>query len=155
MCSWLVEEPRNNNKRPCCIGRQRVFKKVLSLMRPSSRCNVWFACAPGLIGYVHTNLIRFRMPPFLIQRKRIQISASTLAFLNRFRPSSLAMRKRYVFVLRGRLIIEFMTSAFSKISTLEGVFESLRFRGSRYPFSIVLMWTTNEYKSMRFQMKTD
>ena len=27
-----------------------------------------------------STLIRFRMPPFLIQRKRIQISASTLAF---------------------------------------------------------------------------
>ena len=64
-----------------------------------------------------STLIRFRMPPFLIQRKRIQISASTLEFSNRFRPSTLAMRKRYVFVLRGRLIIiiiEFMTSAFSK-----------------------------------------
>ena len=97
------------------------------------------------------------MPPFLIQRKRIQISASTLAFLNRFRPSTL-----------GKLIIEFMTSAFSKtfvfgvfarphpfskVSTLQGVFESLRFRGSRYPFSIVLVWTIGEnaYKSMRFQ----
>ena len=57
-----------------------------------------------------STLIRFRMPPFFIQRKRIQISASTLA-----------MRKRYVFVLRGRLIIEFMTSAFSKTSVF-GVF---------------------------------
>ena len=61
-----------------------------------------------------STLIRFRMPLFLIQRKRIEISASTLAFSNRSRPSTLAMRKRYVFVLHGRLIIEFMTSAFSK-----------------------------------------
>ena len=64
-------------------------------------------------------------------------------------------------------IIEFMTSAFSKTfdfgvfarphgSTLEGVFESLCFRGSRCPFSIVLVWTIggNVYKSMRFQTKT-
>ena len=125
-----------------------------------------------------STLIRFRTPPFLIQRKRIQISASTLAFSNRFRPSTIAIRKRYVFVLRARLIIEFMTSAFSenlrfrrfrpstlqyerhpfsKVSTLEGVFESLRFRRSRYPFSIVLVSTIGEnvYKSMRFQTKTD
>ena len=31
-----------------------------------------------------STLIRFRMPLFLIQRKRIEISASTLAFSNRF-----------------------------------------------------------------------
>ena len=73
----------------------------------------------GRVGL--TTLIRFRMPPLFIQRKRIQISASTLAFSNCFRPSTLAMRKRYVFVLRGRLIIEFMTSAFSKLAAFSPV----------------------------------
>ena len=73
-----------------------------------------------MVSKATSTLIRFRMPPFLIQRKRIQISASTLAFSNRFQPSTLAMRKRYVSVLRGRLIIEFMTSVFSKASIFVG-----------------------------------
>ena len=59
------------------------------------------------------------MPAFLIERKRIQISTSTLAFSNRFRPSTLAVRKRYVFVLRGRLNYRVHDVS---------VFENLRFR---------------------------
>ena len=48
--------------------------------------------------------------------------------------------------------------SFSKVYNLEGVFESLRFRVSRYPFSIVLVWTIgdNVYKSnMRLQTKSN
>ena len=81
------------------------------------------------------------------------------------------MRNRYVFVLRGRLIIEFMTSEFSKTFVFCGfarptlirkasIFESLHL-GRRFrkpPFSWVKVSVTigeNAYKSMRFQTKTD
>ena len=89
------------------------FWQSRSVMIPTEN----FLSTASDFTWATSTLIRFRMPPFLIQRKRIQISASTLAFSNRFRPSTRAMRKRYVFVLRGRLIIEFMTSAFSPVHT--------------------------------------
>ena len=119
-----------------------------------------------------TSLIRFRMPPFLIQRKRIQISASTLAFSNRFRPSTLAVRKRYVFVLRGRLqvhdvsVFEYLrpSTPIRKASVFESLHLGRRFR--KPPFSAWVKVSVFHrisvddrrkriLKSMRFQTKTD
>ena len=101
---------------------------------------MWRALRELLFNSLCCNFIDL-MPPFLIQRKRIQISASTLAFSNRFRPSTLAMRKRYVFVLRGRLIenLRFRRFRPSTLIRKASVFESLQLgrRFRKLPFSSV------------------
>ena len=68
-----------------------------------------------------------------------------------------AFSKTFVFGVFARLNW-YERHPFSKVSNLEGAFESLRFRVSRYPFSIVLVWTIGEnvYKSnKRFDTKMD
>ena len=61
------------------------------------------------------------MPPFFIQRKRVQISASTLAFSNRCRPSTLVMRKH---TFRSSMATDYRVHDVS-------VFENIRFRRFR------------------------
>ena len=76
----------------------------------------------GRVGL--TTLIRFRMPPFLIQRKRdTNIRVHTSVFESFSTVHTIAMRKRYVFILHA-------WETDYRVHDVS-VFESLRFRRFR------------------------
>ena len=122
-----------------------------------------FTCHRTFLQYEATStLIRFRMPPFLIQRKRIQMSTSTLSF-STVHTQETDYRVHDVSVFENLRFRRFcLFTLIRKASVFESLHLGRRFR--KPPFSWVKVSVfhrisvddrRNAYKSMRFQTKTD